>query len=270
MTGYYQMQRGWMKHPIFKKEPMTEREAWMWLIEEARWKDTNEYIDGKWIMIKRGQLSHSIRYLAEAWGWNRRKAEMFINRLKNVTMIETVNGTKRQIINICNYERYQAPSEENGTVRGTENGTILGQSWDKIEEGKKERNKISDDECARDPEENVLDEIKNITKKLQEIFHTPHPFSMAPVASWIGWGANYELDIRPAAERYLAKKAAPPRSLTWLNEEIATSIRQRKSPMPEPSPPPSPKLSTPARRETREEWLARKRLEYASEGETTT
>lgn len=139
MTGYYQMQRGWQDHDLFAGDEYSRRDAWEWLVANAAWKDTKTRIGGKSVMLKRGQLSHSIRFMAEKWGWSRSKTHRFLCDLKIETMIETGLGQWQDIITICNYDKFQAETKNSETIPETTSETRLGQGWDKEEEGKKER-----------------------------------------------------------------------------------------------------------------------------------
>lgn len=67
--GWCLMERGFMDLQIFAEEPYTEREAWIYLIENAAFKPIIREVDGMAIPLKQGQLVASCRYLAEAWGW---------------------------------------------------------------------------------------------------------------------------------------------------------------------------------------------------------
>lgn len=117
MNGFYLMHRGWMDNPAFKKEPFTEREAFEWLISEAAWADGKVVpVNGMPITLERGQLSHSIRFMAQAWGWKKDKASRFLDRLKKWDMIETQNETAQLVISICNYSKYQDGETQNETA----------------------------------------------------------------------------------------------------------------------------------------------------------
>lgn len=76
--------------------------------------------------------------------------------------------------------------------------------------------------------------VESIFKWLQVFLNSPAPLFTAPIAAWLAWGADFELDIKPVAERW--RQANPKktiRSLEWLDEDIAASIRKRSKPMPE-------------------------------------
>src|SRR3972149_6466832 len=68
--GVYGVDRGVWDHPLFKeRKAFSRREAWLWLVSEAAWKPRRVYLGGAVIALDRGQLAHSIRFMAEAWRW---------------------------------------------------------------------------------------------------------------------------------------------------------------------------------------------------------
>jgi hypothetical protein len=109
MTGYYLMSRGWLDNPALggKREPYCKRAAWAWLIEEAQWQDRRASIAGKTVILRRGQLSHSTRFMAKAWSWSEAAVRRFIERLKTDAMIDASTDAGQTIITLCNYDRYQ-------------------------------------------------------------------------------------------------------------------------------------------------------------------
>ena len=44
MSGWFRTQRDIFKHPMWEDDPLSKREAWMWLIANAAWKDTRHKI----------------------------------------------------------------------------------------------------------------------------------------------------------------------------------------------------------------------------------
>jgi len=77
-------------------------------------------------------------------------------------------------------------------------------------------------------------EVKQVFAWLENFLNSSSPLFSSPISAWLSWGANLELDIKPVAERWL--KANPQkaiRSLEWLDNDIAASIRKRTKPMPE-------------------------------------
>ncbi|EHJ62800.1 hypothetical protein NSU_0312 [Novosphingobium pentaromativorans US6-1] len=115
---------------------------------KACWKSAPFDVGGKMITLERGQLSYSIRELAEQWGWSKSTADRFLKRLELEGMVNltraktgtargTSSGTDRLIITVCNYRKYQDFSPEAGTASEPQNGTELGQKRDIKEQGNK-------------------------------------------------------------------------------------------------------------------------------------
>lgn len=142
MTGFIATHREMLNHPLFKGRA-DRLGAWSWLLMSAAWKQTKFDVNGQIVTIERGQISTSIRHLAEAWGWSKSTTQRFLTRLKTDTMIGTDSGTGRLLITICNYEKYQSISEGAGTASGTASGTAAGQQRDIKEQGNKETSIIS-------------------------------------------------------------------------------------------------------------------------------
>lgn len=108
MSGHYRMHRGWQDHPVFRGETFSRRDAWVWLIENAAWKATACNAGGKTVALRRGQLCHSYRHLADAWGWSLGAVQRYLTRLETDTMIERIADGGRMVITVCNYELYQS------------------------------------------------------------------------------------------------------------------------------------------------------------------
>jgi hypothetical protein len=136
--GVFAVDRGVFDHPLLardvSKEPFSRAEAWLWLLAGAAWKDRRYSRAGHVLTLRRGQLSHSLRYIASAWGWSKSATERFLGRLKTETMIETDTGTGALVITICNYDAYQRVSLPTGTQTGTDGGTAAGQQRDRKED----------------------------------------------------------------------------------------------------------------------------------------
>lgn len=133
MTGWIRLHRGWRDCEVFGDEPMTEREAWVWLIEKAAWKPcVRRNAKGERVQIERGQFHTSLRNLGEAWSWGKNKVARYLERLEDHEMIGTVSGQSGCTITICNYDAYQDVQDS----LGQEGGTAPGQSRDTQEEGK--------------------------------------------------------------------------------------------------------------------------------------
>jgi hypothetical protein len=105
--GYIAVDRGVFEHPTFAPEPFTEREAWLWMIAEAAWKPTKIRIGRSVYDLARGQLVHSLRFLAARWRWSEARVRRYLARLKIDAMIDALATRDATQITICNYDHYQ-------------------------------------------------------------------------------------------------------------------------------------------------------------------
>ncbi|MBX2989478.1 MAG: hypothetical protein KF802_16435 [Bdellovibrionaceae bacterium] len=83
--------------------------------------------------LERGQLTHSLRFLAEKWGWEKDAVARFLRQLKTETMIETQTATGQSVITICNYNQYQKVSLPKRDSNATDTATATRQQRDKEE-----------------------------------------------------------------------------------------------------------------------------------------
>lgn len=144
MSGFYLMHRGWQNADVFRSADYSERDAWVWLIENAAWKETKTRIKGESIPLQRGQLCFAIRFMAEKWGWSKSRVDRFLRRLAAENMISMCSkigttagqqtGQGCNIITVCNYAQYQDKSESNRDNENHEDGTTAGQQRDKEEQ----------------------------------------------------------------------------------------------------------------------------------------
>lgn len=136
--------------------PYDSRSAWTWLIQAAAFKDGTYHTQFAIDELKRGEFIASLRFLADAWKWDKNKCARFLALLQKAGRITRQRaGHHGTVYLIANYDTYQDPSGRGGTLRGTANGTISGQSRDKVEESSKEGKSINGD-SAYPPEFDFL------------------------------------------------------------------------------------------------------------------
>jgi hypothetical protein len=104
--GVFAVDRGVFDHPIFAPEPYTEREAWLWLISAAVWKDTRARVGRHIIELRRGQCAFALRFLAGKWKWAESRVRRFLKRLETDAMIVVSATREATQVTICNYDRY--------------------------------------------------------------------------------------------------------------------------------------------------------------------
>lgn len=142
MTGFIAMQRDALDHPVLFDGGRFR--AWFWLVANAAWKPTRTRIKGKIVTLERGEMTYSIRFLAENWGWSKSRVDRFLAELREEGMIETRSksgttaghaaGQGQSIISVCNYAKYQTAEDRLRDNDEPEPGTTAGQQRDKEEQ----------------------------------------------------------------------------------------------------------------------------------------
>ena len=108
MSGWFGVKRGITSHHIFKGKP--ERLAvWVWLMDNAVWKDTKHDVNGKTVTIKRGSICASERRIASEVGVGYQVVRTAIKRFKSEHMVNTDLTHGKSVLTLCNYEKYQDP-----------------------------------------------------------------------------------------------------------------------------------------------------------------
>lgn len=146
MSGTVNISRSLWDDPTFKDAEMSQREAWIWLIAEASWKDRIKRVGTHEISLQRGQLAASSRFMAKAWGWSEPRVRRYLDMLENQRMIERATDAGISVVTIRKYDDYQnaprvddarpthQPTQQRRTTDANEN---KGEIRDKVrEEGK--------------------------------------------------------------------------------------------------------------------------------------
>lgn len=142
MAGFVLMHRGWRDNPVFRRKKYSQYDAWGWLIESALWEARAVDVAGKVMMLQRGQLSYSLRFMAQAWKWEKDAVLRFLNKLKTATMITTQTATGQIIVTICNYDKYQIAPDETETDTSQQNATPPRQDRDRTATNNNEGNNL--------------------------------------------------------------------------------------------------------------------------------
>lgn len=114
MAGWIKIYRDITKHWIFQ-----DAEKFKWWIDLLVMASHEEYrmlAQGSLILLKRGQLSVSLSFLASRWGRSKEKVLNFLRLLEEDNMIERKSDRKSTIITICNYDSYQDVSDQYPTA----------------------------------------------------------------------------------------------------------------------------------------------------------
>lgn len=136
--GTFATDRGLFDHPRFAPEPFTEREAWLWMIGQAAFRPHCKRVGKARVTLKRGEFSHSIRFMAERWQWSPTSVRRFLEKLASEidgdgAMIGTRLDDGVTVVSVCNYDVYQGEAIRKAEADGAENGAPPAQQRHKEE-----------------------------------------------------------------------------------------------------------------------------------------
>jgi len=203
-VSYFKTTRGWQDSDFFGENvEFSERDAWIWMIGEAQWKDGTVNVLGKPVFLKRGQFSASIRFMSQKFGWSKDRVSRFLKRAEIWDMIASESATGQKIITICNYEKYQNVDQvDKDAPKDTNKDRVEDAPKDKLEEGKEVKKVKKKKEGAVAPEkpETVSFEIWRDFKKQRKTPLTPT--ALARIEREVAKaGITVEAGLRMAVER---------------------------------------------------------------------
>lgn len=207
--GFYLMHRGWADSDVFANEPYSERDAWIWIIEQAAWSPTSTRVKGSTIDLDRGQLCFAQRFLAEKWQWSKSRVDRFLKRLAAEGMISVCSksgaengatpnhaaGQGQSIITVCNYAKYQDLDPAKRGNSGAASGATAGQQ--RGNSGAKNKEKNEGNESSEAKASSVARASKPVFHRLPSNWHPTKPLSSTlaeRVALWPPGKLNRELE----------------------------------------------------------------------------
>ena len=117
MEGWIRIYRRLRDSWIWKdKEPFDKRSAWIDLLLTVNHKNKKIPFENTFIEIERGQTLTSIKQLAERWHWSRHKVSDFLDQLEQDTMIIQVRDTRKTLVSVVNYKKYQPMLQDKDIV----------------------------------------------------------------------------------------------------------------------------------------------------------
>lgn len=109
LRNFIPISRKLFEHRFWSEERVYSKfEAWIDLIQFARFEDEKRDFGSKVVIVKRGQCVASSRFLSNRWGWSRTKVETFLKLLEDDKMIQKSHQKDigQTIVTICNYSQY--------------------------------------------------------------------------------------------------------------------------------------------------------------------
>lgn len=114
--GWITLDRKLFNHWLWEDKPFSRGQAWIDLIALANYDDSKTLYKGRLIHCKRGTVYRSISYLANRWGWSRKKTRDFLSVLEGDNIV-SVNGTAQgTTITLIKYGFYQPGGPANCTA----------------------------------------------------------------------------------------------------------------------------------------------------------
>lgn len=115
--GWIKLHRQILDNEIWDDgEPFSKAHAWIDLLLTANHESRRIIFDGNLVEVKRGQKITSVRILGERWHWSAQKVLRFLKMLEALQMITRNANSRRTLITIVNYDKYQGEDENDGTL----------------------------------------------------------------------------------------------------------------------------------------------------------
>lgn len=131
MQGWIKLHRQLMDDHYWLSEPFTRGQAWVdILLQTNHATGFFRTANGKRVDVERGQCGMSQLTMASRWQWSRGRVKRFLNELEKDGNVVQQTVQQNSLLSVCNYERYQGPDNQDGTVDGTANDTTDGQLTD--------------------------------------------------------------------------------------------------------------------------------------------
>lgn len=108
MAGWIKLYRQIQESEIWETiQPFDIRSAWIDLLLLASHEDRTMIIGDQIVEVKRGQYVTSIRFLSQRWCWSKDRVSKCLTLLERLGMIDKHSDSKRTVITIVNYGKFQ-------------------------------------------------------------------------------------------------------------------------------------------------------------------
>ena len=124
LDGWIKIHRKILDCQLFKNEPYSKMQAWIYLILKANHSDREIFINGEKVTIKRGQFHTSLYKLEKEWKWSKMKVRRFLSVIEREQMVITSRSESGTTITIVNYGLYQYGDTTNDTTNDTQTRII--------------------------------------------------------------------------------------------------------------------------------------------------
>lgn len=112
--AFLKLNRKFFEHQFWNETREYSRaEAWLDLVQMARFEAKQEIIQDKVIEVRKGELPASRRYLEKRWKWGSTKIRNYLRMLEQMGMITQRTTHGQTIITLVKYERYNEQQPTN-------------------------------------------------------------------------------------------------------------------------------------------------------------
>lgn len=228
--GVFAIDRGLFGHERFAPEPFTEREAWIWMIGEAAFKPYGKRVGSIRVELRRGQLAHSLRFMAERWKWTESRVRRFLAKLKAPdALIDAATDRGLTVVTICKYDVYQdiVRRGDAPTDALIDAATTQRRIFGKAEEGS--------GGGARAREEFALTLQIGVIAGYPDATYWPPGWIDAPrrIRTMLDAGWNPEIMILAAKQAMARKTDGPPYSINFFERPFARAHARAAAPLPQ-------------------------------------
>lgn len=146
-NGYIKIDRGLLNNWLWQEKPFSKGQAWVDLLLLATWKENKELYRGQLVRRQPGEISCSMLWLADRWGWHRETVKKYLDLLRSDGMVSYAPTTQGTTVTIENWAKYQGgattePTTEPTTMwqrcgNGTDNDVAHHKKVKEREEGSK-------------------------------------------------------------------------------------------------------------------------------------
>lgn len=239
MSGYFAVHRGVFDHPIFKAEPYTEVQAWVWLLGAAAWQAGRVRVGKGVFDLERGQLAAANRFLAAKWQWSESKVRRFLQRLETDAMIESKPTRDATLITICNYDEYQ-PDRSADRRETDAQPTHKRRKEEELNNSKND----DDEDDARAPlvsakANEIADAVAVICGHDLDFIPPAWMGAAYRVQTWITQGWPEAVILASCREQIAKKRDGPPDRIQYFEKGIASALAKASAPLPEVKPLPA-------------------------------
>lgn len=117
MSGYIKLFREIREDWAWQVKPYSPGQVWVDILLMANYADKKVPFDGGFFEVKRGQFVTSFRKLGMLWGWSRTKVINFLTNLENDNKIAVFSDTKKTVITVINYDKWQGGEDTKMTQK---------------------------------------------------------------------------------------------------------------------------------------------------------